>query len=287
MDTSRLKRVQDCCPFGRARWFLHATHWYASVTDSSGPIIEGDFGYTTTILENWLISWHRTFTVSPTEPPAAPSRAKIRIQEWLTPVEPGPLPGWHIFGTPHQEGLVFLDEPVVWSSQARRHLKDFKKTSRITLRLGSVDDYIYNVASSQIPKNLQTIFTHLLQKFIAAHPNDVEILVAEGSNKEIFAVFAVANCHEIKQSYYITGFFNTKYEKSRAMVGLVDWWFTRSRAANINVINFGDMCGPVSFLRGGARGYSIFKTHFGARRVWFPKNRWKITYAEKNLAPKP
>lgn len=285
MDTSRLSRVHDCCPSDpRARWYIHNSIWYASIAESAAPVIMEPGGYTCTILNNFFISWFRTFTVAPQPPAQRPSRALIQIHEWLSPVEPrGVGREWHSLGMCHKEGIVFFDElgggshTAHWSTQARRHLKDFQKIGA-RLRLGTYEEFCANIIFSQIPVALQSVFIHLLERFIRAHPADTEILVAENAAGEILACFAVANCAELKQSYYITGFFNTSHEKSRAMVGLVDWWFTRSRAAGMSTLSFGDMCSPRALPIEHGRGYTIFKTHFGARRVWFPKNLWKIQW---------
>lgn len=291
-DIRRLARVRDVCPLlpGRFRW-LYATRWMAMVTASVAPIKFFDGGYTVTIIKNRILEWRRTFTMDGSAPPTdVPSRALFAIREWCPSVWPSAAQqrGWHRLGIQHREAIVFLNEidrtnpSACWSTQARRHLASFKKLSGVELRLGTFEDVKKNIVYSQIPRRLHDVFLDCTAQHIAAHPDTIEILAAQSADGTVLGCFVAGYVDEVKQSYYITGFFRRGDERTHAMTGLVDWWFQRAIARECETLNFGHITGPRPRrgIEPGA-GYSVFKTHFGVRRVWWPGSFWRITFMDQ------
>lgn len=259
----RLKSVRDICPLSpeRHHW-LYATDWMAR-----SPIV----------VQNKFFTWRRTFTKDGGAPKLAPTQSFITLDEWAPTVWPHKHAGWRRFGIQHREAIVFLDEPHEWSSHARRHLKIFKREN-IQLRLGTLEEFEKNIIHSQVPPRLQEVFVDEVQRHIKAHPETVDILLAENSDG-VLACFVAGNIEEAQQSYYIAGFFKRGTEKLHAKVGLIDWWFARTKKRGFATLNFGHIVGPHALpgLESGF-GYSNFKTHFGVRRVWWPGSFWRIKF---------
>lgn len=264
MNTQRLKLVQDICPLvpERHRW-LYASAWMKRVRSS-------DF-----VIQNKFISWRRTFTKDGAQPLMPPTNSFITIDEWAPSVWPREHRGWIHFGIQHCEAIVFLDEPRAWSSQARRHLAACRKNN-VTFRLGTFSEFADNISNSQVPNHLQKVFINEVKCHINSHPETVEFLVAQQGG-EIVSCFVTGNIDEIKQSYYLAGFFKRGTEKLHAKVGLIDWWFTRSLEKKYTTLNFGHIVGarPIAGIDTGI-GYSNFKTHFGVKRIWWPGSFWKF-----------
>ncbi|OGH67839.1 MAG: hypothetical protein A3C15_02155 [Candidatus Magasanikbacteria bacterium RIFCSPHIGHO2_02_FULL_50_9b] len=287
MDVTRLTRVRDVCPFApTAHHWIFATRWMARVTAGVAPIEYFETGYTVTVLKNRLICWRRTFTTGSGAPSVATSDSLFTIHEWCPSVWPQPRDrrGWRRFGMQHCEAIVFLSEidrenfARSWSAQARRHLVVFKKNSTIALRLGTLADLENNIGESQVPARLHPVFLNCVRQHLVVQPETIEILVAvRAATNEVLGCFVAGNCAEARQSYYLTGFFRRGTEKMQVMTGLVAWWFERTIARNFLTLNFGHSTnGSLLSRTESGVGYSIFKTHFGVRRVWWPGSFWRI-----------
>lgn len=284
MDRRRLRIVDDICPLpAHPPLSFDGTAWASTVAASIVPIIPHANGYTATILQNRLITWHRTFTVDdvPPEPLPLPKSSFLHVHEWGPDIWPRNHNGWRYFSAPNCHAIALLnattDYHKVWSSHARRHLSTFKK-SGATLRVGTPEEAAAHCRPSQVPKHLQEVFLRLMHKHLATHPNDIEVLLAEHQGK-VIGGFVAANCDAIKQSSYLFGFFHPNAAKLQPMTGLIDWWFTRSLERGYVSVTFGDIVPPHSLPFDSALGYSNFKTHFGIRRVWLPGSFWKISRA--------
>lgn len=282
MDRRRLRFVDDICPLPEhPSLSFDGTAWASAVASSISPIIPHKNGYTATILENRLVTWHRTFTLDDVPPEPVPSAMKslFHVHEWGPDVWPRKYEGWKYFSAPNCHAIALLrpgeDYRKRWSSHARRHFSTFKK-SEVTLRLGTPKEVEIHVRPSQVPRNMQDVLVRLMHKHLAVHPQDVEVLIAEHDGK-VIASFIATNCDEIKQSNYLFGFFLPEYGKLQAMTGLVDWWFARSLERGYHSVTFGDIVPPLHLPFDSAVGYSNFKTHFGVHRVWLPGSFWKIT----------
>jgi hypothetical protein len=271
MDTRRLKLVRDMCPLSpeRHRW-LYASAWMKKIRPS-------DF-----VVQNKFISWRRTFTKDGVTPNLQPTNSYLTIDEWAPSVWPRAHAGWRHFGIQHREAIVFLDEPRAWSSQARRHLGVCKKNN-ITFRLGTFSEFENNMSDSQVPPRLQKVFIEEVRRHTNTHPETIDFLIAEHGG-EIVSCFVAASLDEIKQSYYLAGYFKRGTEKMHAKVGLIDWWFAQSLEKKYATLNFGHIVGPYSIPgTETGTGYSNFKTHFGATRVWWPGSFWKLTWRTQTL----
>lgn len=283
MSHSRLARVRDICPLTPHHQWMYAARWMAHVTASVLPIDYFETGYTITVVANPWITWRRTFTTNGVAPTRTASHSRITVNEWCPSVWPSATANWHRLGIRHREAIVFLDEVDCtnfarsWSSQARRHLVAFKKISGVALRIGTLEDIEKNIVHSQVPDRLHEVFLNSVRKHLAVQPETIDILIAESVDDGVLGCFVAGNMEEIQQSYYITGFFKRGTEKKHAMVGLIEWWFRRTIERDYTTLNFGHITGPrpIPGLEPGA-GYSIFKTHFGVRRVWWPGSFWKI-----------
>lgn len=282
MDIRRLHRVRDLCPLRHGpNRAIYTTHWRAAALPPENNVRMFDGGYTSTVAKNRILTWHRTFTHGACEPPQEYADAIFHIHEWVPAVMPAAHHGWLHASIPHYDGIVFFTETPhtrSWSVHARRHLSLFKKSDGIVLENGTRDDFTKNIQYSQVPSFFHPVFIDLLNRHLAAHPETIDILVARCADGAVAACFVAGNCAEVGQSYYITGFFNPQYARTHAMIGLVDWWMTRSRERGLAAVNFGDMCGPRPLPIDSAIGYSNFKTHFGVHRVWFPRGFWKFRW---------
>ncbi len=278
-----LKYLNDVCPVytDRALPPYDATHWAAVAAIGSGQPILFDQGFSMTVFNNPLISWRRAFTTDNLPPPTATSTSLISVDEWVPAFQSNVNKhGFRSFGAPRLHGIA--EVPLVgsvsasWRNQAKRHLKIFQKQSDITLRLGRLDEIKTAYAKSNIPRSLQKVFIDLTLRHQAAHPETIEVLIADSLEHGIVACFVAGECQEASTSFYLLGFYLPEAKKSHAMVGLVNYWFERTREKQLKLCNFGDMCGPNPLPFQSDIGYSLFKTHFGISRVHYPGSHWKI-----------
>lgn len=279
MDLKRLRMVKDICPL------LHPHHasitssrWVAPVAAQNRPVAEYKNGHTVALFSNRFVTWHRSFTRDCAEPPPFDPPAYIYIHEWVPDAFQPVHPGWRLFGFSQKQGVAFLqpggDFVRDWSDHARRHLKVFKK-SGATLRLGTLEEFVEHSAGCHLPEDILENTIEQATSVRAAHPEDIEILTAIDAAGVPLGFFIAAYCDEVKQSYYIGGYYTDAGERAQAMTGLVHWWFSRSLERNMVSVNFGDMCGPRAVSFDPSAGYSNFKTHFGIHRVWRPRTLWK------------
>lgn len=273
-----------------------ATHWAAAGQIHPGYATLHDHGFTTRVFKNPLISWHRTFTTD-NNPPHNPQHnplnnpppSLIRIDEWVPGFQSGVSKhGFRAFGLPRLHGIAELpaesDVTANWRAQAKRHLKTFQKQADVTLRLGSLADIKSAYLRSSVPRSLQGAFWQLAERHLKEHPETVEVMIAESVQHGIVAGFVAGECREASSSFYILGFYLPAAKDSQAMTGLVHHWFERTRAKGLTRCNFGDMCGPNPLPFQSDMGYSLFKTRFGIRRVWYPGSHWKISLSFGNRA---
>ncbi len=260
--------------------------WKGAASQSRFPMIEHTNGYTVTDFRNRFITWHRTFTKDH-DVPKLSSKSWVHIHEWIPPTEPSRSVidrlnsegrSFHAFSMNHFEALTILTpEPTkLWSSQARRHLSSARKNADLELRIGTIDEIASMLPTSQVPKSLHTTFLDFAKRHIAAHPQDVEVLIATLSDQPV-AGFIAGYCLEASESSYLVGCFTGEGGKAHAMVALVAWWFERCTERGMLHANFGDIVGPYPFPFDDMIGYSNFKTHFNIHRVWMPGSRWKIS----------
>ncbi len=280
MDTKRLSQISDVCPLPVHPTWLYATQWMSSIADSIAPVIFEKNQYTTTVISNSFFCWHRIFTRDNKEPIIPKTKAFFHLIEWCPTTWPTSTLGWKHLGVQHCEAIAYVNEEnfsAAWSSHARRHLRDCKK-SNVTFRFGTFDEFKKNISASQIPKRLHNVFIDEVSKHINAHASSVEIIVAETPEKKFAGCFVAGNIEETKQSYYISGYFVREFEKLQVMTGLIHRWFELSYARKFTTLNFGHIVTPKPnrFLKSGI-GYSIFKTHFGVQRVWWPGNFWRLS----------
>lgn len=250
-------------------------------------------GFTTTVFRNPLFTWKRSFSTDNNPVPSSfasaglitpSSRSLIFIDEWV----PGfgndiSKHGYSSFGAPRKHAIAEVPlEGLVeqnWSTNARRHLKTFQKQTDVTIRLGTYDEIKLPYKLSSVPTNMRASMCHLVDRHLQAHPETVEVLVAESKTHGIVAAFVAGNCTEASSSFYLLGFYLSPARESQAMTGLIHHWFERTRSSGLKLCNFGDICGPNPLPLQSDRGYSIFKTHFGVRRIHYPGSHWKIKFS--------
>ncbi|HRH31718.1 MAG TPA: hypothetical protein PLK06_00115 [bacterium] len=280
MEPDRLRFAADQCPLPNSGIpSLHHTKWYANGHYPHNRIRYDHDGQTITVFENRFISWHRSFTATTPQPATNPGY--IAIHEWIPKYQLKNTSGWFRFGREYTVAYATLHPNYRndWRQQAKRHFKAFLR-SGCTLRNGSKADVELLYKTSQVPKSLQEAMLKVLDRQLLAHPETIDILVAE-KNQIPVACLVSGNCDEAKMSEYIIGAFHPNYKKDNPMVGLVDWWYQRSITRGYATLTFGHMepkttKGPLS-----GNGYSFFKTHFNVTRMWFPKNHWRIRLNHK------
>ncbi len=274
-NLNRLRIVRDICPLPGFPSHDSAV-WKGRATQSAFPIIEHSHGYTVTDFKNRFITWHRTFTNNHVIPDL-PSTSLIHIHEWIPPTHPPKIPGFFQFSMNHFEAVTILtpDFTKHWSTQAKRHLSSAKKNPHLSLRLGTIDEIASILPHSQVPKSLHTTFLDFAKRHIAAHPDDIEVLIAVIDNQPV-AGFIAGYCIDARESTYLVGCFTPAGGKAHAMVALIEHWFQRCIDRSLLHANFGDIVGPHPFPFDDMIGYSTFKTHFSVHRVWMPGSRWRV-----------
>jgi len=283
---NRLRIVNDICPLPG-----FPTHdpfaWKGIAAKSVQPLIEHPNGYTITDFANRFVTWHRTFTRDHNVPKLS-SKSFLHIHEWIPPTEPSRSiiealknagRRYRKFSMNHFEAIAVLgnDPTKRWSSQARRHLAATKKNPHLALRFGTIDDIATMMPHSQVPRSLHSTFLDFAKRHIAAHPQDIEVLIAT-IDGHVVAGFIAGYCAEARESSYLVGCFTGDGGKAHAMVALVAWWFERCAERGMAHANFGDIVGPHPFPFDDMIGYSNFKTHFNIHRVWMPGGRWCVTF---------
>jgi hypothetical protein len=298
MDTRRLKYVDDISPLYQTGALppYDATRWAAEAQMSVDDVVYHPNGFTTTVFRNPLFTWHRSFSTdnNPVQGGSPSSqrrglgggRTLIHIDEWV----PGfgndiTKHGYSSFGAPRKHAIaeIPLEGPVEqhWSTNAKRHLKTFQKQTDVTIRLGTYAELEQPYKRSSVPGNMRASMWRLTGRHLRDHPQTVDVLIAESKTHGIVAAFVAGNCVEASSSFYLLGFYLPAARESQAMTGLIHAWFERTRANNLKRCNFGDICGPNPLPMQSDRGYSIFKTHFGVRRVHYPGSHWKISFRKK------
>ncbi len=284
-NLNRLRIVNDICPLpGFPSHDPFA--WKGVAAKSTLPLIEHANGYTVTDFQNRFVTWHRTFTHNLVIPVLA-SSSLVHIHEWIPPTEPPASViaelrsrgrRYRKFSMNHFEAIAVLGTNPTkrWSSQARRHLAATKKNPMLKLGFGTIADIETMLPSSQVPRSLHDTFLDFAKRHIAAHPQDIEVLIAT-LNGTVVAGFVAGYCAEARESSYLVGCFTGDGGKAHAMVALVAWWFERCAERGMLHANFGDIVGPRPFPFDDMIGYSNFKTHFNIHRVWMPGGRWRVT----------
>jgi len=293
MDTRRLKYVNDVSPLFHPGALppFDATRWSAKVQSSVDNIVYHPNGFTVTVFRNPLFTWTRAFSTDnqpvtregSTHGSTPTSRSLVRIDEWVPGFGNGINKyGYKSFGSPRRHAIAEVplngSPEQHWSTNARRHLKTFQKQNDVSIRLGTFDEIQRPYKLSSVPRNMRAAMLDLTRRHLKAHPETVEVLIAESKTSGIVAGFIAGNCAEASSSYYLLGFYLPAARESQAMTGLVHRWFERTRANNLKFCNFGDICGPNPLPLQSDRGYSIFKTHFGVSRVNYPGSHWKISF---------
>ncbi len=284
-NLNRLRIVRDICPLpGFPSHDPFA--WKGVAAKSAMPLIEHPNGYTVTDFQNRFITWHRTFTRD-LQAPILSASSLVHIHEWIPPTEPSQFVinslrargrRYRKFSMNHFEAIAIIESNPSqhWSSQARRHLAATKKNPNLKLRIGTIDEIAKIMPDSQVPRSLHDTFLDFAKRHIAAHPQDIEVLIAT-LNGAVVAGFIAGYCTEARESSYLVGCFTGDGGKAHAMVALVAWWFERCAKRGMMHANFGDIVGPHPFPFDDMIGYSNFKTHFNIHRVWMPGGRWCIT----------
>lgn len=278
----RLRWANDQCPLpGSPIPSLHHTRWHAEGHHKPETLLWQPDGYTTVVFQSRLFSWYRSFTITP--PYLSSTQSLITVSEWLPRYQPRQRRGWMTFGRHYTSAYARLHERYLddWHKHAKRHLKVFLK-SGCTLRLGTRADVVALYQTSQVPKHLQRALLASLDSHLAAHPETIDILVADKEGRPI-ACHVAGNCDEARMSEYIIGAFHPDFKRHNPMVGLVDWWYRRSLERGYTMLTFGHMEPAPSRLPASGQGYSFFKTHFGVMRLWFPNNHWQITINHRGL----
>jgi hypothetical protein len=284
MDRKLLRYVGDVCPLYKegALPAYEATRWSAEASQDNERITYHKNGFTALICKNPLLTWHRSFTVDD-KPIHEPSDSFIHVKEWVPSFE-NPLlrKEWRSFGVSRLHGIA--EVPVEgkvdrdWGGHAKRHLKTFQKQTEVRLRLGQFEELREPYKKSHIKRAMKGSLWRLTERHVRDHPETIDVLIAETDRDGIVAGFVAGNCSEGSVSVYLFGFYLPEAKKSYPMTGLVAWWFERTRSKGLRYCNFGDMCGPTPLPLSDSQGYSIFKTHFGVRRIHLPKSHWQITF---------
>ncbi|MEI7740914.1 MAG: hypothetical protein WCJ29_00235 [bacterium] len=283
----RLRWVKDVSLLPN-HWFIphESTPWYAATFIDPKSLFITDRSVTIQVVSNRVITWYRSFTRDALPPPRLKSKSLFQLDEWLpgrSPTREQSIGFARVTGARHKSvsWLTEGDFTKSWSEQARRHLKVFKKTPGIKLRLGTLEELLPAYIRSQVPMDMQDVFMAEVQRHQIAHPDAVDIMLAEHETMGIIAGFIGIHCDEAKYSLYLLGFFIPEASRMHPMLGLVEWWFTRSRERGLKACNFGVSVGPRSLPFDPGNGYSLFKTHFGAQRIWMPGNYWRLGFAGK------
>jgi hypothetical protein len=290
MDTRRLRHLHDICPLytSGALPSYEATRWAQEGMRGSETTVSLKNGTTALVFKNPLFTWHRSFTTDNEQPPKPSIKGSLfQIEEWVPSFENAlNKKGWFTFGIPRRQAIAPIpaeDEVSAnWSSHAKRHLKAFHKQGEVKLRLGTLDELKKPYSRSLIHASMRESLFAMTKRHVTAHQDTIEVLIAETEKDGIIAAFVAGHCLEASQSIYLLGFYLPPAAKTYAMTGLVEWWFKRARAKGLTLCNFGDIVGPHPSPFNKERGYSIFKTHFGIRRVHLPRSYWRFSFGRRS-----
>ena len=81
-----------------------------------------------------------------------------------------------------------------------------KKNPMLKLSFGTIADIQNILPNSQVPRSLHDTFLNFAKRHIAAHPHDVEVLVAT-LDGQVVAGFIAGYCTEARESSYLVGCF--------------------------------------------------------------------------------
>jgi len=261
---------------------LDATTWKCAALINPTPARFFEGGHTITVIDSPLFSWLRTYTQSSNPPPETSCQALAYLEEWIPGREPSAAEkkDWLMMPNRRALGIYFLDPKKSylddWSELAKRHLKRLAKEPKLTQRLGNLDEIRKAYKRSQVPRDMREVMICEVERHLAAHPDAIEVLVAEHADLGIVGGFVSGNCDQALQSIYLLGFFTPEARQLPVMRGLVDMWYKRSLARGYRTVNFGLMVGPRPFFLDSMIGFSVFKTHFGVHRAWSPPSFWRL-----------
>jgi len=161
-----------------------------------------------------------------------------------------------------------------WSNQAKRHLKQWKKQNEWEIVEAALPDFIRAYKQSKQSPILKRFF---ISSLLSREKTQTECLQLFGvklknaPHKELQGGLAVLNVPEAKQSENIISFLLPLAKASQAGTGLIDRWFSESRTAGFNFLDFGVFWAPHD--PESWKGFTRFKSQFDITYIDHPKPR--------------
>lgn len=207
------------------------------------------------------------------EPKLEPVSPRLAIWQPITRTDAAP--GWRrswIQMNARLTGFTDLESApdihTTWSSQAQRHLKDWKKQNEYHIVEPSLEDFLAAYRRAPMQSSLKRLFEKILREKITRHGSHVRWFGVRRGTSPLEAGFATLDVPESQQSIHLISFILPSVKASGAGAGMIDYWFTQSKQRGLRFMDFdlfyapGD---PKSW-----QGFSQFKKQFGVTFIRYP-----------------
>jgi hypothetical protein len=228
-----------------ARWH-YGPLWFEGYVGDVEPVIEP-------CEHPRLVVWQ---TVERLDTPAGWRRAWVRCNPRMTGYAPivNPEAYWE-----------------TWTNHAQRHRKRWLKQTEFEVSTASLEEFIEAYHATRKLLTLRGLFVWLTKKKIAAHGDNVRLIVIrEKASGLIAAGFVALDIPEDHQSIHLVSFLHPAVERHPASVGtgIIDEWFKQSIARGIRFMDFDLFYAPGDPK--DWKGFSQFKSQFGTRFIKYP-----------------
>ncbi len=215
----------------------------------------------------------------------------VWIVSWDRHTKSDPPKGWKSFGDMDRSkiGYVFLSEKAPYYTRWSTHFRKYR-THWLTACLGvtyTVDRVSYEVfleaytqskTAKRMPRDVRFFALNLLKQKMRSPRSDVEFWCARRiADGKIVGGIAVEFSSSTHNTHYTAGFYMEDVGQDPVMIGLMDYWHSRSIEKNMRVLSFGLFWvegNPLSW-----KGFSLFKSRFGPEYVYQPPTLYKIVFA--------
>lgn len=215
--------------------------------------------------------WYDDFTgdIEPT----IQARGPRRTVTWNRIANDGDVPkGWKVTDTKKLTGFVDITDRTPydrWSPHAQRHLAKWNAQSEWKIVDISFADFYSAYKRISMTFLLKQFFLKLFREKHHAHGSRVRCFGARRRGTSLISAgLAVLDIPEAHQTIHLVSFIQPEAKASSVGVGLVDYWFTSSKARGIRFCDFDAFWTPGN--PDSWEGFSRFKSQFGTQYVRYP-----------------
>jgi len=213
----------------------------------------------------------------------AQSEGRFRVVMWNRISRTDIPPSWTSFShTPFRtEGFAHLDQSKpyyeTWSESTRRYRRhwlhnNLGRTHHIEAI--AFEEYVGAYLASSVGKKLKNLFlTGVARRLETKNKECIEIVgVRDVHTNAIIAGIIMAHSPSSKASFYVCGFICDTTVP--AMVGLMEYWFSRAQDKGFLFLHFGEFWQPGKPK--DWKGFSLFKSKFGLHYISFPSTLYRL-----------